>query len=259
MGDPRRIKKKYETPSHPWQGPRIEHESELKKTYGVKNKSELYKMESRLKYFKDQAKGLVARGDAQAARERQHMQAVLTRLGLLSPEASMDAVLGLTINQIMDRRLQTLVFKRGLARSVGQARQFIVHRHILVGGAMINSPSFLVPVTAEASIEFAPVSSLFAADHPERQQPVPEPVPVAKKDREVKEPHKKIMTEEELEAAEIAEALGKLKEEPLPEAAAVPIGAVEVPVAKPKEASPKAAKSKDKLKEKARPKAKEAA
>ena len=208
MGDPRRIKKKFETPSHPWQGARIEQELVLKKAHGIRRKHELYRMGSRLKYFKDQAKALVARTDAQAAKERQQLQLVLARLGLIGPDASLDAVLGLTINQIMDRRLQTLVHKKGLARTPKQARQFIVHRHVTVAGRAISAPSFLVPMAAEDTIAFTPASTLSDPGHPERVLPVPTQEIIAAHAK-AELPQKKIMTEEELEAAEIARALSE--------------------------------------------------
>jgi len=79
-------------------------------------------------------------------------------------------VLGLTINDVLDRRLETVVFKKGFARTCKQARQFILHGHVLVGGKKLTSPSHLVTVDEEARIEFMPTSSLADPEHPERAQ-----------------------------------------------------------------------------------------
>lgn len=171
MGDPRRQRKKFVTPMHPWYGPRIQEEKVLLKDYGLKNKREIWKMSSILRRFKVQAKNLTARDDEQAKKEGQLLIAKLNRLNLVSPKAKMDDVLSLTLKDILDRRLQTIVFNRGLARSIKQARQLIVHGHILVGDKKVNVPSYLVLAGEEDKIAFDPNSSFADAEHPERAVP----------------------------------------------------------------------------------------
>jgi small subunit ribosomal protein S4 len=167
MGDIKRFKKKYTTPMHPWNATRIELEREIKRKYGVANKAEIWKMESKLSAFKDQAKRLLTRTDAQAAKEREQMKSRMTALGLVKATGGIDDILGLQLRDIMNRRLQTLVLRKRLARSVKHARQLIVHEHITVGGKKITSPSYLVPVTEESSIGYAPDSTMMSAEHPE--------------------------------------------------------------------------------------------
>jgi len=83
----------------------------------------------------------------------------MVRLGLLSDqERKLDYVLGLTVAQFMERRLQTLVYKRKLASSVHHARVLIRQRHIAVGKQLVNTPSFLVRVSSEQHIQLAPTS-----------------------------------------------------------------------------------------------------
>lgn len=83
----------------------------------------------------------------------------MVRLGLLSEqERKLDYVLGLTMAQFMERRLQTLVVKRKLAHSVHHARVLIRQRHIAVGKQLVNIPSFLVRVSSEQHIQTAPTS-----------------------------------------------------------------------------------------------------
>lgn len=168
MGDPRRIKKKYFTPKHPWIQENLDAERELVKEYSVKRKCELYKLNSILKIFKDQAKNLIAATTAQAEKEKKQLIARLNRLGLVKPEAAMDDILSLTIRDLMNRRLQFLVFKKGLARTQAQARQFICHNHIIVGDKKLTSPNALIAQAEEDSINFYPGSHLSKADHPER-------------------------------------------------------------------------------------------
>lgn len=168
MGDPRRIRKKYSGPTHPWQKARLDEERILKKEYSLKNKKELYKAESTLKGFATQAKKLTALRTAQAERETKQLLDRLARLGILAQGAKLDDVLHLKTRDILERRLQTIVYKKGFARTPKQARQFISHNHITVAGKTITAPGYLVPAKDENAIEFVTGSTLANADHPER-------------------------------------------------------------------------------------------
>jgi small subunit ribosomal protein S4 len=168
MGDPRKARKKFETPFHPWQSARIEEEGVLLKEYGLKNKSEIWKMRSAVKNFADQAKRLIAIGGEQAEKEKNLLLQKLNRMGLTGKSAKLEDVLSLTVRDIMDRRLQTIVFKKGLAKSISQARQFVVHRHITVKGSLVTTPSYVVLAEEEPSVSFIAKSSLADEEHPER-------------------------------------------------------------------------------------------
>ncbi len=168
MGDPKKPKKMYSKPGHPWQRERIEKERVIKTEYGLKNKKEIWKMNSRLKNFSTQAKNLAAATGTQAERERQQLVRRLNSLGLVGENAGIDEVLGLQPKDIFERRLQTIVFRKGLARSIRQARQLIRHEHIVIGDKKITSPSYLVSSQEEAKISYSPDSSFNNPDHPER-------------------------------------------------------------------------------------------
>jgi len=152
MGDPRRQRKSYETPSHPWRKDRIEKEKELIRKYGLKNKRDIWKAGSKLRNIRRLARLLLGSHGERAEQEKEKLIAKLQKLGLLKGEADLDSVLGLTIEDILERRLQSLVHRKGLARSPKQARQLVVHGHIRVGGRRIKSPSYLVPVEQEETI-----------------------------------------------------------------------------------------------------------
>ena len=168
MGDPRKIRRKYDTPSHPWIKSRIENEKRVGREFGTKTKKEIWKMETVLKGFKSQAKKLISLNTPQAKVETEHLFRRVSDLGLVKGEVSFDAILGLDVDHLMARRLQSVVYTKGLAKSVGQARQFIVHGHVLVDGKKITSPSYLVSQKEEAGVGFAVSSSLFSENHPER-------------------------------------------------------------------------------------------
>ncbi len=177
MGDPRKIKSKYKRPGQPWQKERIEEERILLREYGLKNKTEIYRARSKLKTFSDLAKKLIAARGSQAEKEKEQLLTRLARLGMVKQGAQLDDVLGVQLRNILERRLQTMVFRKGLARSVNQSRQLIVHEHIIVGSRKISSPSYNVPVSEEAAIAFVPTSSFANTAHPERTLPPKAPEP----------------------------------------------------------------------------------
>jgi len=200
MGDPKKPKKKYSTPGHPWEKTRIEEEKIILKEYGLSNKKELWKLESVLKNFKSQIKKLASLKGKQAEREKAQQTNRLLSLGLVKQDAQLGDVLGLKLKDIMERRLQTLVFKKELSRSIKQARQFIIHGHIFVGGKKITVPNYLVKVTEEASITFDPKSSLSDELHPERIQL--KKVEKTKRKKETGKEEVEIIPEEELKKVE---------------------------------------------------------
>jgi len=188
MGDPKRHRKKYATPGHPWQRSRIDEEKQLIKEYGFKNKTEIWKMVSFLRSATAQAKKLVTLSGPQAEKEKELLLSRLRRYGLLSPEAALDAILSISLRDVLERRLQTQVYKKNFANSVKQARQFITHEHICIGNKIITSPSYLVSVSEESQIGFRKTSSIDDPEHPER---------VATRKAKEKEAKEKIVEKEE--------------------------------------------------------------
>ena len=173
MGDPRKQRKKYDRPSHPWQKARIDEEKLLTEEYGLKNKKDLWRMTSKLARFKKQAKSLIASQGEQAESEKTLFLAKLQKLNLVPEGATLDNVLDLSVKDLLERRLQTIVFRQGLARTVKQARQMIVHEHIMVNDQKVNVPSFLVTREMESVLEFHGRSNFNDPEHPERKQPEP--------------------------------------------------------------------------------------
>ncbi len=160
MGDPRKHRKKYETPTHPWQKDRIDKEKIILKEYGLRNKKELWRSESRLRKFTTQAKKLISSTTKQAEKEKKDLLIKLFRYNLIEKDAKLEDVLNLSINNILDRRLQTIVYKKGLSHSQKQARQFITHRHITVNDKLVTIPSYLVSKDEEDKIGFRPNSNI---------------------------------------------------------------------------------------------------
>ena len=163
-------------------------EKPLVQDYGLKNKTELYKIISKVKTYTATAKRLIASTGAQADLEKQQLFAKLGKLGLIGTSTNLDDVLGLQPRDLLERRLQTMVFRKGLARSPKQARQFIAHEHIMVNGKKITAPNYLVTVAEESMISVVPSSTLASPDHPERvpiqkKAKKPRPAPRDRRDR----------------------------------------------------------------------------
>lgn len=171
MGSPRKLRSKYAGPMQPWNMARMDEERILKQDYGLKNKKEIWKTSSKLKNYSAQAKKLIAAQGKQAELERAQLISKLGTFGLVKPNAQMDDVLSLNIKHLLDRRLQTIVCKKGYARTPKQARQFISHRHIMVNNKLITSPSYLVTIAEEPQITFKEKSPLNNSEHPERNIP----------------------------------------------------------------------------------------
>ncbi|MBI2128951.1 30S ribosomal protein S4 [Candidatus Woesearchaeota archaeon] len=168
MGDPKKQRKKYHPPRHPWQGARIDEENEILKEYGLKNKKEIWKMKSVLGNVAAQAKQLAGKPSVQSEKEKILLLKKLSSLGLIAENAQLEDVLALTLSNILDRRLQTFVFKKALAKSMKQAKQFITHGHILVGDKKISAPSYFVLREEEGRISFSTKSPLISETHAER-------------------------------------------------------------------------------------------
>ena len=172
MGDPKFPRKKYDRPSHPWEAERIKAENELLKKYGLKNKKELWRAQSFLSSIRGRARelqALVRYGNKQAVKEKDELIARLGRIGLLPLEgATLDDVLALDAEAVLGRRLQTMAYVKGLAFNPRQARQFIVHGHMAVGGRTVRVPGYLVSRTEEESIGYDVRSELANELHPAR-------------------------------------------------------------------------------------------
>ena len=172
MGDPKFSRRSYDTPSHPWQGERIKAEVVLVNQFGLKNKTEVWKAQSVLRNFRKQARELQAllrTGDAQAKREADALIAKCGRMGVLPLEgATLNDILVLKEEDILGRRLQTIVFEKGMASTVKQARQMITHGHVFMNGHKVTVPGYIVLREEEPSVEYAPASPFTDEMHPMR-------------------------------------------------------------------------------------------
>jgi len=156
MGDPRKCRKQWKPPRKIWDKARMIEEYKLMGRYGLKNKKEIWKARTELRRIRKIARELLASHSADREQRIQELLGRLKRLGLLGESADLDSVLSLTVEALLERRLQTIVFRKGFAVSPKQARQLIVHGHIYIGNRRVTCPGYLVRKDEEDLIRIDP-------------------------------------------------------------------------------------------------------
>ncbi|OCF61883.1 40S ribosomal protein S9 [Kwoniella mangroviensis CBS 10435] len=126
--------------------------------YGLRNKREIWRIQLTLSKIRRAARELLKLDDKDPKRlfEGNALIRRLVRIGVLDDtRMRLDYVLALKTEDFLERRLQTQVFKLGLAKSVHHARVLIRQRHIRVGKQIVNVPSFVVRLDSQKHIDFA--------------------------------------------------------------------------------------------------------
>jgi len=169
MGDPRKQRKKYAPPRFPWRTDVLQEELKLIGQYGLRNKHELWRHETMMSKLRGIARSLIGKTLEERRKMSEELLARLKKLGILNENAVLDDVLDLTIEDLLERRLQTIVFRKGLAKTIHQARQLIIHGHITIGDQRVTVPSYIVTRNEENQIAYTPKSPFVNPSHPLRQ------------------------------------------------------------------------------------------
>lgn len=146
MGDIRRKRNLYSRPKKMFEASRIENDNNVQKKYGLKSKTEVWKAAAKVSAFRTRAKKLISNNGQESKEFFNRLQNIGLDVKITSD------VLALTTETILERRLQTFVFKKGLAKTILEARQLITHKNILVNGRIVNIPSFNVSKDLENKI-----------------------------------------------------------------------------------------------------------
>ena len=152
MGDPKKARKRYSRPRSPWRADQLAQELYLLGTFGLRNKRELWKAQTQLSSVRKQARTLLAATEAVRLREEKKLLDSLRRRGLIGDSATLDDILSLTVEDVLSRRLQTMVFKKGMALSPLHARQLISHGHVIVGNRRITVAGYEVGFNEEGTV-----------------------------------------------------------------------------------------------------------
>ena len=152
MGDPRKSKKTFHRPRRIWTTDQLNSELYIVGSYGLRNKRELWRGQTEVARLRNQARALLAiPAEVRHAKEAQLLN-FLNRQGLVNESASLDDVLNLKIEDLLDRRLQTIVMKKNGSKSPHLARQMVVHKHVSIGDRFVNIPGYLVKRDEEEQI-----------------------------------------------------------------------------------------------------------
>ncbi len=178
----RRLKKLFTRPFKRWDAARIKEEKALLQEFGLKNKRELWRAKTKLKRFRSRARELFVDDSGKEALFNN-----LKKRGIFTGDTTIDDVLGMRIQDILERRLQTKVLRKKMAQTIGQARQLITHRHITVNGKIVDIPSFVVTLENENKIGFADGSPIKDIKHPIRQKVIEKDEKKGKKTQTKKE------------------------------------------------------------------------
>jgi small subunit ribosomal protein S4 len=152
LGDPKKARKQYSRPRSPWRADQLAQELYLLGTFGLRNKRELWRAQTQLSSVRKQARTLLAATQVVRLREEKKLLDSLRRKGLVGEAASLDDILSLTVEDVLSRRLQTMVFKKGMALSPLHSRQLIVHGHVTIGDRVITIPGYEVGSQEEGSV-----------------------------------------------------------------------------------------------------------
>ena len=176
MGEPKFSRPKTQTPTHPWKQARIDEEHALKEKYGLKKVGgmrEIWREKSALRRHRNQAMKLIGRVDSSEghyANEKEQLLGSLYKKGLLQEGADVGDVLEINVEHMLSRRLQSVVYYRGLAPSMRAARNLIVHGHICIGEQRMTVPGYHVLKEEEEQLRFSQNSPFSEPEHSFRKE-----------------------------------------------------------------------------------------
>merc|ERR1712003_72963 len=162
--------KTFVTPSRCYEKARLDQELKLVGEYGLRNKREVWRVKLAVAKVRKAARTLLTLDEKDPKRlfEGNALLRRLVRVGVLQEEQmKLDHVLGLKIENFLERRLQTQVFKLGLAKSIHHSRVLIRQRHIRVRKQVVNVPSYIVRLDSQKHIDFS-LKSPFGGGRPGR-------------------------------------------------------------------------------------------
>ena len=158
MGDPKTSRKVWQKPKRPLNYDLIMDELKTLGTFGLKTKRELWKTQTELSRVRLQARSLLALRQDERERKEPILMQSLSKIGLVSEDSTLDDVLNLQVTDLLSRRLQTIAQRKLYFKTPYQARQAIVHGHIMIGDSIVTIPSYTVKIEEEAKIHLIPES-----------------------------------------------------------------------------------------------------
>ena len=159
MGDPKTSRRVWQKPKRPLNYDLMMDELKTLGTFGLKTKRELWKTQTELSRVRLQARSLLALRQDERERKEPILMQSLSKIGLVNEDSTLDDVLNLQVTDLLSRRLQTIAQRKLYFKTPYQARQAIVHGHIMIGDSVVTIPSYIVKTEEEAKIHLIPESS----------------------------------------------------------------------------------------------------
>ena len=159
MGDPKTPRRVWKKPKRPLNYDLMMDELKILGTFGLKTKRELWKANTELSRVRHQARMLLALRQEIRDEKEPILINSLSKIGLVNNDSTLDDVLNLQVTDLLSRRLQTIVQKKLYFKTPYQARQAIVHGHIMIGDSIITIPSYTVKTDEEEKIHLITESS----------------------------------------------------------------------------------------------------
>jgi len=187
MGEPRRLNRQYSVPKKLWNKQKIISDRKIMTEYGLRTKKEVWKAETLVRKFRKTARNLLAGAVDDYNKRHQEIFSKLVTLGILTKDNVLEDVLKLQTTDVLERRLQTQVFRKGLALSPKQSRQLITHGHIAVNGVVRTAPSSFVKINDNISYASSKIKAAVDRALETKGKPVIKDKEENKKEEEKKE------------------------------------------------------------------------
>ena len=158
MGDPKTSRRVWQKPKRPLNYDLMMDELKTLGTFGLKTKRELWKTQTELSRVRLQARSLLALRQDERERKEPILMQSLSKIGLVNEDSTLDDVLNLQVTDLLSRRLQTIAQRKLYFKTPYQARQAIVHGHIMIGDSVVTIPSYIVKTEEETKIRLIPES-----------------------------------------------------------------------------------------------------
>ena len=158
MGDPKTPRRIWKKPKRPLNYDLMMDELKILGTFGLKTKRELWKIQTELSRLRLQARSLLALRQEIRDRKEPILIQSLSKIGLVEQNSTLDDVLNLQVTNLLSRRLQTIAQKKLYFKTPYQARQAIVHGHVMIGDSVVTIPSYIVKTEEETKIRLIPES-----------------------------------------------------------------------------------------------------
>ena len=158
MGDPKTPRRVWKKPKRPLNYDLLMDELKTLGAFGLKTKRELWKTQTELSRVRLHARSLLALRQEDRKRKEPILIQSLSKIGLVDQNSTLDDVLNLQVTDLLSRRLQTIAQKKLYFKTPYQARQAIVHGHVMIGDSVVTIPSYIVKTEEEAKIRLIPES-----------------------------------------------------------------------------------------------------